>query len=47
MDYNKLIRPEDIAKLEANWTEQLPRKGRNEIDYEPVVLLRINFTSIA
>jgi hypothetical protein len=47
MDYSKIIRAEDIAKLEANWTEQLPRKGRNEIDYEPVVLLRIKFTTIA
>ena len=38
MDYTEVIRPADLAQLEANWTEQLKVKGTNgEMDLTPVV----------
>ncbi|KAA9009662.1 DUF2958 domain-containing protein [Sphingobium limneticum] len=38
MDYTEVIRPADLALLEANWTEQLKVKGTNgEMDLTPVV----------
>ena len=41
-----LIRPEDIAVLERNWTEQQPRKGtRDEIDHIVAVRLYMPFST--
>lgn len=38
MNYSEIIRPDDIAQLEANWIEQLKVKGTNgEMDLTPVV----------
>ena len=40
MDFIRMIRPEDIQQLVANWQAQAPVKGtRNEIDHKPVVKL--------
>jgi hypothetical protein len=38
MNYSEVIRPADLAQLEANWIEQLPKKGTTaEMDLTPVV----------
>lgn len=40
MEWRKLIREDDVAKLIANWREQQPLKGTGrEKDYHPVVKL--------
>lgn len=44
-DWSKVISPEATAHLEANWVEQQPRKGRNEIDYRPACKVFLPWTS--
>lgn len=40
MNYSEVIRPADLAQLEANWVEQLKVKGTSgELDLTPVVKL--------
>lgn len=46
MDWTELLRPETRIQLLKNHKEQEPRKGRNEIDFEPVCRLRIAGTDM-
>lgn len=39
MDWTELLRPETRIQLLKNHKEQEPRKGRNEIDFEPAAKL--------
>lgn len=38
-DWTELLRPETRIQLLKNFKEQEPRKGRNEIDFEPAAKL--------
>lgn len=44
-DWKRIFKPETLLLLEANWTEQEPRKGRNEFDYRPAAKIFLPWTS--
>lgn len=46
MDFLRILKPDDVQQLVANYREQLPLKGtRSERDFEPVVKLFLPWTS--